>query len=112
MSQEDKIAEKVLAGLDPMVDLKLKEMIAIIRLNEPGEKSKLIAELKEDNKKIIIHLDNQDKILKSHSELLEKLTILLQDKDFIAKIWKLIKQTFGGVVALASAYYLYENIKK
>lgn len=42
--------------------------------------------------------------------VLTELKVLLEDKDFLSKLWKLIKSIFTGIVALGSAWLLYKQL--
>lgn len=48
-------------------------------------------------------LDAQDKIL-------GELKVLLEDKDFLTRLWKFIKAVGAGLMSLGGAWYLYNQI--
>lgn len=54
---------------------------------------------------ITAHLGRQDEILKRVEDLLE-------DKDFIVKLWAFLKFLGGAIVAIASAILIYKRIVK
>jgi hypothetical protein len=56
-------------------------------------------------KDITSHLGRQDKIL-------ERVEDLLEDKDFLVKLWAFIKFLGGVLVAIGSAVLLYNRIIK
>lgn len=53
---------------------------------------------------IVEHLNRQDKMF-------EKLMVLLEDKDFLVKLWAFLKFLGGVAVAIGSAIVLYGKIK-
>jgi hypothetical protein len=53
---------------------------------------------------IDIHLHNQDIAL-------AELKVLLEDKDFLTKLWRLVKNIFMGIFTIGSAYLLYKQLK-
>lgn len=67
--------------------------------------------LKEDNKKITEHLEDQDKNILEQGKVLDEVKDLLKERRFIIQLWAFVKVVGGIIVSIGGAILLFKNLK-